>query len=157
MAALRIIWVGRSDRGFIADGVAHYLKRIAPLQAVETVTVRAAAHSGRDTAAALQREGQALLRHLGPEELLVLLDERGRRADSRGFAEWLGGWLRGPHRSVTLAVGGAYGFSEAVRARADHTVSLSPLTFPHQLVRLVLLEQVYRALTLLAGHGYHHD
>lgn len=157
MAGLRVIWVGGSRQRFVAEGIAHYRERIAPFQPIELVEVRAAAHSGRDPAQALRREGEAILKRLAPDDPVVLLDERGREPSTREFADWLADRQAQGGRALTFVIGGAYGVDEAVRRRAGHTLSLSRLTLPHQLVRVVLLEQLYRALSLLAGHGYHHD
>lgn len=157
MAGLRVLWVGRSRKGFVSDGVAFYCERIRPLQPITCETVRAADHSGRTPDQALAVEADALLRRLAPEDPLVLLDERGQRPDTRGFAALLDELIDEPAGRPTFIIGGAYGVDERIRRRAQRVVSLSRLTFPHQLVRLVLLEQIYRALTLRAGHAYHHD
>lgn len=148
---LRILWVGKTSKGFEGEGVAHYLKRIAPFAELACVDVRAADHSGRDPKQALEREGAALLRHMGNQDHIALLDERGREFTSTQFAAWLDS-----HQPVTFVIGGAYGIDESVAVRAAERISLSRLTLPHQLARIVLLEQIYRALTILHGHGYHH-
>lgn len=157
MAGLRVIWVGKSQPRFVEQGVAHYRERIAPFQPIELVEVRAAAHSGRDAGQALRREGEAILKRIGPDDPVVLLDERGRQLSTRELADWLAARQAEARRALTFVVGGAYGVDDAVRRRAGHTLALSRLTLPHQLVRVVLLEQLYRALSLLAGHGYHHE
>jgi 23S rRNA (pseudouridine1915-N3)-methyltransferase len=105
---------------------------------------------------ALAAEGQAILKKIGAGDRLVLLDERGKSLTSPGLAQWLARVRRLPGSSAVLLVGGAYGVSEEVKQRADETLSLSPMTLPHQLVRVVLLEQLYRAATILAGQPYHH-
>jgi 23S rRNA (pseudouridine1915-N3)-methyltransferase len=157
MAGLRILWVGRSQQPFVEQGIAFYRERIAPYQPLELVELRAAAHSGRAPAQALRREGEAILKRLAPDDAVVLLDERGRQFSTREFADWLGEQQARSGRPLTFVIGGAYGVDEAVRRRAGTTLALSRLTFPHQLVRVVLLEQLYRALSLRAGHGYHHE
>ena len=157
MPGLRIVWVGRTQQPFVEQGIAFYRERIAPYQPLEIVEVRAASHSGRDPAQALRKEAEAILKRLEPQEPLVLLDERGREQTTREFAAWLGERLEASGRSLTFVVGGAFGVDESVRRRAQTTLALSRLTLPHQLVRVVLLEQLYRVLSLRAGHGYHHD
>lgn len=157
MNAIRVIWVGRSGKDFIQRGVEHYLARIRPLRAIECVAVRPAAHSGRQRQAALQKEGAALLGKVTPREALVVLDEDGRQCTTRELAALLEDLTRRQARQVTFILGGAHGLHPMVRERADAVLSLSRLTFPHQLVRLILLEQLYRVLTLAAGHAYHHD
>ncbi len=157
MAGLRVVWVGKSQQRFVEEGIAYYRERIGPYLPLELVEVRAAAHSGRDAAQALRREGEAILKRIGPDEPLVLLDERGRQLDTAGFADWLGARQAVAGRAITFVIGGAYGVDEAVRGRAADVIALSRLTLPHQLVRVVLLEQLYRVLSLRAGHGYHHE
>lgn len=152
---LRIVAVGKTEAGFIKEGVEHYLKRLRGLRAVEWEEVRAAAHSGRTPTQALEAEGKALLSRVDAGERLILLDERGRVRSSPELADWLGTLYR-TGVSAVLVMGGAYGVSAEVRRRADETLSLSPLTFPHQLVRVLLVEQLYRAATILAGQPYHH-
>ena len=157
MAGLRVVWVGKSQQRFVEAGIAYYRERIAPYLPLELVEVRAAAHSGRDAAQALRREGEAILKRIGPDEPLVLLDERGRQLDTAGLADWLGARQAAAGRAITFVIGGAYGVDEPVRRRAVDVIALSRLTLPHQLVRVVLLEQLYRVLSLRAGHGYHHE
>ena len=157
MAGLRIVWVGRSQHPFVEQGIAYYRERIAPYQALELVEVRAAAHSGRDPAQALRKEGEAILKRLAPDDPVVLLDERGREFNTQELADWLGERQAAAGRAVTFVIGGAYGVDGSVRRRAGMALALSRLTLPHQLVRVVLLEQLYRVLSLRAGHGYHHD
>lgn len=156
MPGLRVVWVGRSAQPFVEQAVAFYRERIAPYQALELVEVRAASHSGRDSARALQREGEAILKRLAPGDPMALLDERGRQLDTRGLAGWLAAQQSATGRPLTFVIGGAYGVDDAVRARAGAVIALSRLTLPHQLARVLLLEQLYRVLSLQAGHGYHH-
>ena len=156
MMRLRVLSVGKSDAGFVREGVEHYLKRLRPLLPLEWEEVRAARHSGRSAEQALATEGQAILKHVAAGDRLVLLDERGKSLTSPGLAEWLTRVRQLPVSSAVLVIGGAYGVSEAVRTRANEMLSLSPMTLPHQLVRIVLLEQLYRAATILAGQPYHH-
>ncbi len=156
MLQLRILMVGKTERGFVQDGVAHYLDRLRPFAAVDIIEVRAATHSGRDAGQALEKESAALLARLQPGDPLILLDERGREMDTREFSAWLSRLGEDSQGPPTFAIGGAYGVGDAVQARATASLALSRMTLPHQLVRVVLLEQLYRALSLAAGHGYHH-
>jgi 23S rRNA (pseudouridine1915-N3)-methyltransferase len=101
-------------------------------------------------------EGERILAALRPGERVVALDERGKLLDSRQFAAQLGTWRDQGSRQVAFVVGGAYGLDPSVRERADLVLSLSPMTFPHQLVRLLFAEQLYRATAILQGSPYHH-
>ena len=104
----------------------------------------------------VETEGASIINVLDTRDVVVVLDERGEGLDSNAFAQMLQKRLNaGTHRLVFI-IGGAYGVSAAVSARANSIVSLSKLTFPHQLVRLILAEQVYRGFTILKGEKYHH-
>ncbi|HMU12562.1 MAG: 23S rRNA (pseudouridine(1915)-N(3))-methyltransferase RlmH [Bacteroidetes bacterium] len=150
----RLLMVGRTERGFVAEGLDHYLGRIRHWSPVDEVVV---AKSDRTTPE-LQRaeEEKNLLRAIPAGVRLVVLDETGRSLDSRAFARKMGDWRDQGAREVCFVVGGAYGLTDAVRNKADLLLSLSPMTFPHQLVRVLLAEQLYRAWAILKGTGYHH-
>ena len=102
-------------------------------------------------------EGEKILASLQPGDFLLLLDERGREYTSREFAGWLDKKSVSLSGRLVLAVGGPYGFSKEVYERADSMLSLSKMTFPHELVRLFIVEQLYRAMAILRGKPYHHD
>jgi len=104
-----------------------------------------------------RREGELLLAACPPGATIVALDERGRTMPSRAFAERLGAWRDDGVAELVFLIGGADGLDEAVRGKADLCVAFGAMTLPHQLVRGVLLEQLYRAQTILAGHPYHRD
>jgi 23S rRNA (pseudouridine1915-N3)-methyltransferase len=106
--------------------------------------------------AARQEESERILSRIGSREFAILLDERGDEIDSPEFAQLLDKTFTAG-RSVTIIIGGAYGVDDRVHQRADYVWSLSPLVFPHQLVRLILAEQLYRAQSITAGHPYHHQ
>ena len=101
-------------------------------------------------------EGEAILRFVTPSMDVVLLDEHGREFRSIEYAEWLQKKM-GSGKDLTLVIGGPYGFSEAVYARANGKVSFSQMTFSHQMIRLMAIEQIYRAMTILRGEPYHHE
>lgn len=103
-----------------------------------------------------EREGELILGNVTPQDTLVLLDERGEERRSVDFAKWLGK-RQASGRNLVLVIGGPYGFSEEVYKRADDMVSLSRMTFSHQMVRLIFVEQLYRACTILKGEKYHHE
>ncbi|MBR1688109.1 MAG: 23S rRNA (pseudouridine(1915)-N(3))-methyltransferase RlmH, partial [Prevotella sp.] len=102
------------------------------------------------------QEGELILRQLQPSDCVCLLDERGQSLRSIQFAHWLEQRQQQARRLVFI-IGGPYGFSPAVYQRADHQLSLSPMTFSHQMVRLVFTEQLYRACTIIRGEPYHHE
>lgn len=151
---IRLLLVGRTERGPVQEAMRHYLERAGRMATVVEVVVPEA---GTGEAAHQRRlEGQRLLAALEPGEKVVALDEAGKQLGSRAFAEQLGKWRDGSVRQVAFIVGGAYGLDDALRQRADLVLSLSAMTFPHQLVRLIFAEQLYRAFTIMAGSPYHH-
>lgn len=99
----------------------------------------------------------ALTKALPDRGVMVALDERGKGVTSRELAEMLRGWTEGPQPGITFIIGGADGLDVALRARADHLLSLSKMTFAHRLVRLILAEQLYRAVSIIEGSPYHRD
>lgn len=122
------------------------------------VAVREVEEKRRLEGAALRRrEGELILAACPAGARLVALDERGRRLTSADFAARLGGWRDEGVADVAFAIGGADGLDEAVRRRADLTLAFGAMTLPHLLVRGVLLEQIYRAQTILSGHPYHRE
>src|SRR3989304_4178373 len=127
----RLICVGKTEGGFVQDGVNHYTSRIAPFAALDFKEIRAAAHSGRDQAGALDREGEAILSSLAPAAYLALLDEHGQQFSTREFADWLRRVQQEAGAGLAFLIGGAYGVSPAVAARADARGSLSRMTLPH--------------------------
>lgn len=150
---IRVLAVGRDRSGLYRPALEEYARRLEHYARFEVVEVpEARRHAG--TPRARDEEGEALLARLRDGERVVALDERGKEPSSQELALRLGGWLAGG-RDLAFVVGGADGLSEAVRARADESLSLSRLTLAHRLARLVLLEQLYRAFTILRGEPYH--
>ena len=153
---ITLLCVGKTERGFVQAGLEHYVMRVAPFATLELRELRAPRQAPKDPAGAVAREGEAVLKGIGADEHVVLLDEHGQQRNTRELAAWLQRRLD-QGAPLTFVVGGAYGVAPEVRARANETLALSLLTLPHQLVRVVFLEQLYRVLSLNAGHGYHHD
>lgn len=104
-----------------------------------------------------EREADQVLERLQPGDVLVLLDERGREMTSREFSQWIEQKMLTTSRRLVLLIGGPYGFSPRIYEAASQKISLSKMTFSHQMVRLFLVEQLYRAFTILRGEPYHHD
>jgi 23S rRNA (pseudouridine1915-N3)-methyltransferase len=143
---IRIVAVGKLKDRRLADLAADYLARLRPLARCDVLELKDQTP---------EKEARQLLDRLGPpggHELVVALDERGQDRDSRGLAE-----LLGQHGSVAFLIGGADGLTGTVRARADLVLRLSAMTLTHEWARVLLLEQVYRGLTILRGMPYHRD
>lgn len=150
--AIRVLAVGKKHESWVLEGIGRYEKR---LRKPFDVTWQLLPHSSREGDAARAEESERILSRVDRDMFLVLLDERGKNLDSPGLAAQLQGALdRG--KQVVLVIGGAYGVDDSVRSRADLVWSLSKLVFPHQLVRLVVAEQLYRAQEIAAGRPYHH-
>ena len=144
--------VGKKHEAWVSDGIDRYERR---LRKPFDLSWQLLPHSSREGDAAREEESDRMMAKVDPRTFLILLDERGTNLDSPAFARTL---QRGfdVGRPVTISIGGAYGVADRVRSRADVVWSLSNLVFPHQLVRLILAEQVYRAQEIAAGRPYHH-
>lgn len=148
--------IGKTQEKYLEPGMALYLKRLRhylPFQFVVLPDIRGAGKLSPEQVKT--KEGEGVLGKLRPDDLLILLDEGGRQYSSEAFARFLDRQLQRPHRRLIFLIGGAWGFSEAVYERADEQLSLSTMTFSHQMVRLFFLEQLYRAMTILRNEPYH--
>jgi 23S rRNA (pseudouridine1915-N3)-methyltransferase len=147
---LKIAWIGKTKEAAIQALTDEYIERIARYVQVEGVSLR-------DEAALLEMCGRSsrTSAKAGAKSTLVLMDSRGKEFSSEQFARFLGDYQDRNPLPLVFAVGGADGFSDAAQAAAQHTISLGKMTLAHELARVVLLEQVYRAFTILKGHPYH--
>ena len=151
----RLIAVGERMPAWVADGVAEYRKRLSRELPLELVEIALGARGkGRDPQRARLDEGRAVLAALDADMLVVALDGGGKAWSSEALATQLVQW-RMAGRDLALLIGGPDGHAPAVLERADQRWSLGPLTLPHMLVRLIVAEQLYRAVTIVLGHPYH--
>lgn len=150
--SIRALAVGKKHEDWVAAGISRYEKR---LKKPFDLAWQLLPHSARDGDAARSEESSRILERIGVGEFVVLLDERGTNLDSVRLSLTLGEQLD-LSKLVTVVIGGAYGVDDRVRNRADLVWSLSGLVFPHQLVRLILVEQLYRAQEIRGGRPYHH-
>ena len=151
--AIRIIAIGKKHETWVSEGIERYQKRLKRPFAVEWVLLP---HSAREGHAARVEESERILSRIKPEEFTVLLDERGKVLDSPALSSTILSPLESS-QSVVIIIGGAYGVDQTVHSSVDLVWSLSRLVFPHQLVRLILMEQLYRAQEIAAGNPYHHS
>ena len=155
MRRIRIISIGRPRATGLDEAARDYLRRLNRyVPAVETPLRDGPAELSAAERSA--REGRSILEALAPADRPIALDERGQTLASPVLARQLGQWLEDPAALPCFVIGGAYGLSDEVRSRCRTLLSLGPLTLPHELARVVLLEQLYRAMTILRGHPYHH-
>lgn len=150
---LQIISVGKKHESWVAEGIERYESRLKKPYVVEWVLLP---HSALNDAAARQEESERILSRINGHTFVILLDERGDELNSPELAHMLETHFV-TNKPIALIIGGAYGVDDSVHQRADVVWSLSPLVFPHQLVRLILVEQIYRAQQISSGHPYHHS
>lgn len=151
---VRVFSIGRVKQDFVLKGEQEYLKRLRPYATVELLELPSAPSSLSEESAK-KEEAELFLTKIKKDEFLIVLDERGKDYTSPGLAELLERESTMGRSSFVFAIGGAHGWHESVRQRANIVLSLSRLTFPYQMVRLILTEQIYRAMTLIKGIPYH--
>lgn len=155
---IKLVCIGAVKDTAVSECIARYSKRIPfywPFEIVNLPDVKTG--KGVEPQKQKELEGDKMLAEVANGDFLLLLDERGRSYTSRAFAEFLNKKAVEGNRNLVMAVGGPYGFCKRVYDRADGMLQLSDMTFPHELVRLFLVEQIYRAGTILRGEPYHHD
>jgi 23S rRNA (pseudouridine1915-N3)-methyltransferase len=150
---LKLLVVGKKHEAWVGEGIERYQKRLKRPFDIEWVYLP---HSAYDGLKARQDESERMLLRFNTNDYVILLDERGKTLDSPALSTLLTAKLDISQR-ITLIIGGAYGVDQTVHQRADFVWSLSPLVFPHQLVRLILVEQLYRAQEIAHGNPYHHE
>ena len=151
---IKILFVGKTVDDRITSIVDEYLKRMKNID----ITVKIVPCAKKKYSVEVQKseEGRSILSFIDDSEFVAILDDKGDSFTSRQFAEWLERRQTASH-NITFVVGGAYGFSNEVYDRADSRISLSKMTFSHQIVRAIFAEQLYRAFTIIAGLPYHHE
>lgn len=153
-----LITIGKTSTKYIREGIDIYISRLKhyiPFRTLELPDVKRT--SSLTEIRQKEIEGEAFLSHIAPYDYVTLLDERGASPTSRQFADIIEKHQVSGRKRVVFLVGGPYGFSPKVYERADSQISLSKMTFSHEMVRLFFIEQVYRACTILRGEPYHHD
>ena len=152
-----LILVGKTTDKHFAAGINDYVERIGHYMPFEIVTIPELKNTKSLTEEQQKcLEGDLILKQLQPSDTVVLLDEHGRELRSTEFARWIE-QKRNTARRLVFVVGGPYGFSKEVYARCNEQLSLSKMTFSHQMIRLIFTEQVYRACTIIKGEPYHHE
>ncbi len=152
---LRILQVGKTKEAWLKEGIAEYLKRLKPMARIEVTDVPdVSLKTAGNRETVKSKEALNCLKRIAPGDHLVLLDERGEAKTSLEFAAFLNNLSA--EKPVTFLIGGVYGVHQSLIERADARLSLSSLTFTHQLARLILLEQIYRALMINHNRSYHY-
>ena len=153
------LWsIGKNHESYVQEGIKEFTKRISKYFPVEWNIISPPKNSGLLSEQDLKaKEGDIILQLLKQDDYLVALDERVKELDSPGLAQFIHARGSESKKNLVFLIGGAYGIDEKVIKRANYIFSLSSLTFPHQLVRLILCEQVYRACSILRNEKYHHS
>lgn len=155
MSLISIISVGKLKTPHWRDAANEYITRLKRVWQIKQIVVR----DGKSQASPVQRsleEGERILAAIEPCMIVIGLDERGKSFDSINFAKFMESCLQNKTRLPCFIIGGAYGLSDAVRTKTEYLVNLGPMTLPHELAQVLLLEQIYRAHTILTGQPYHH-
>lgn len=153
-----LLTVGKTDVKWVREGLDLYASRLShyiPFSLEEMPELKGTASLSQEQIK--EKEGALILKAVSPADRLILLDERGKELRSVEFAAWIQSLLSARGKNIVFAVGGAYGFSKAVYSRSDGMISLSKMTFSHQMVRTIFAEQLYRAFTIIKGEPYHHE
>lgn len=155
---IRIVCIGKTRKSFLIEGEGEYEKRLKKYIQLERIDIPDLKNASRMTEEQVKsEEGKLILQKLQPNGLTVLLDEKGKKFSSVLFADWIQDQMNRGYKHITFVIGGPYGFSEEVYLAANSKISLSDMTFSHQMVRLFFLEQIYRAYTILNNEPYHHE
>ncbi len=155
---IRLLLVGKTEEDYLLKGITEYVNRIRfyiPFEIIEIPALKNVATLTREQQNT--KEAEAISRHLQPGDVVVLLDERGKEYRSVEFSTFLNRHFISGAKSLVFVVGGPFGFDPSLNKRASSTLSLSKMTFSHQMVRLFFTEQLYRALSILRGGSYHHE
>lgn len=153
---LKLLCVGRLSEAYLREGCEHYAGRLRHYLPLTVEELKEQSTGSGDQARGISREGDLLLARIPPSAFTVVLDERGQGLSSEGLARLIEGHMVAGTGEWVLVIGGAHGLDERVRQRANLLLSLSMLTLPHQLARLLLLEQLYRGCTIIRREPYHH-
>ena len=155
---IRLIVVGKTNANYLKTGESDYEDRVKHYCKFEELIIPPIKNSGKLAKKDLKiKEGEFILKNIGPMDQLVLLDEKGKSFSSIDFSNFLNQKLLDSTKRLVFVVGGAFGFSEEIYKRADSKISLSKMTFSHQMIRLIFKEQLYRAFKILKGEKYHHE
>ncbi len=151
-----LIAIGDHEDKYMAEGFELYAKRLQHYISFDMLTIPTLKKKGQSKEAIMQAESKEILKKLAPADLLILLDEKGKEFTSVELANQMQKYFNMPGKRMFFLIGGAFGFAPEIYARANQKISMSKLTFNHQMARLFFLEQLYRAMTILKGEPYHH-
>ncbi|MCQ2250949.1 MAG: 23S rRNA (pseudouridine(1915)-N(3))-methyltransferase RlmH [Bacteroidales bacterium] len=155
---IRFVVVGKTVEKYLVDACAEYEKRLRKYIQFEYVTIRDLKNIGALSPDQVkEQEGKLLEPYMAPSSYRIILDEHGKERTSVEFSEYVARKMATLSKDITFVIGGPYGFEPRIAAMADDKMSLSKMTFSHQMVRLIFMEQLYRAFTIMRGEPYHHE
>ena len=155
---VKLVTVGKTDVKWVKEGLDLYVSRLrhyVPFSLVEIPQLKNVSALSQEQIR--EKEGELILKQVAPGDAVILLDEHGKEFRSVEWAKWVRQRLARGGKGLVFVIGGAYGFSQAVYDRAEGKISLSRMTFSHQMVRTIFAEQLYRAFTIIKGEPYHHE
>lgn len=150
-----LLFLGKTKQDYLAAGIDDFCRRLKRYAEINVRVLKDVKPASKPSLKIKQEEGALLLAHLAPKSFLVVLDPGGRQLSSEKLAVCLGDWRDCGRNHITIVLGGALGLSAEVLDRADLLLSLSTMTFTHEMARLLIVEQLYRAFNILNGTGYH--
>ncbi|KPK80595.1 MAG: 50S rRNA methyltransferase [Bacteroides sp. SM23_62_1] len=154
---ITLLYTGKTKKDFVKEGIQTYSERISRYIPFKIVEIPDPKYAGKQSEAVMkEKEAELILKYLSKDDLVVILDARGRMISSEQFAEYIEEKAVSSTRHLIFIIGGAYGFNDRIYNRADDIISLSKMTFSHQITRIVFLEQLYRAFSIIRGEPYHH-
>ena len=153
-----LLTIGNTDKKYMREGIDDYVKRLTfyipfEMKVIPDIKNR----SSLSTELQKEKEGQLILNQVSSGDLLILLDEHGTEFSSVAFSKWIEKKMIAGTRQLIFVIGGPYGFSNIVYQRSDIKISMSKLTFSHQMARMIFVEQIYRAMTIIKNEPYHHE
>lgn len=151
-----LIAIGDHEDKYLAEGFNLYAKRLQHYLSFDTLLIPSLKKKGQSKEATMQAEAKEILKKVDTADLLILLDDKGKEFTSPELAQQMQKYLNMPGKKMFFVIGGAFGFAPEIYQRVNQKISLSKLTFNHQMARLFFLEQLYRAMTILKGEPYHH-
>ena len=153
-----LLAIGKTNQQYLIDGITEYQKRLQHYIKFEILEISNIKNTKNlSDSELMKKEGELILNQIQPSDYLVLLDDKGKSFTSTKFSKKLQGWMLSGKKRLVFVIGGAYGLSDSVYSRGNEKLSLSEMTFSHQMVRLFFIEQLYRGYTILNHEPYHHQ
>lgn len=155
---IKLVIVGKTSEAYLKEGMKMYEKRLSHYLPLETIIIDDTKKNNKSTSTSFikQKEGELIFKFLKPNDYVILLDEKGKKYSSIEFAKLLQKFMGTLQVNLVFIIGGAFGFDEKIYNRSNLLLSLSDMTFSHQMVRLFFVEQLFRAMTIIKNEPYHH-